>query len=171
MPFKITGASACQMTGPVGRTKSQVPGDRPTVDMEARVRRKASPGSRGYCRKPAASGWRLRRSRARGVQERPELVLRERRSESPMISRQGGLGRAWLPVEHHDGIGTNRSKRGGHPNDQEPEIGLVEIDVRAEQLDRSSAARLWRREIDGRAPKVTQWSPTSDQPSGPILTA
>jgi len=55
--------------------------------------------------------------------------------QQPDDFRQAGLGRGWLSIERQDGIGTDGPDCGGHPDDQEAEIGLAEVHVGAEQLD------------------------------------
>ena len=53
-----------------------------------------------------------------------------------------------------DGIGSDGPDCGGHPDDQEAEIGLAEVDVGAEQLDRALAAGRGQGQVPRGAPKV-----------------
>jgi len=74
--------------------------------------------------------------------------------QQPDDLRQAGLGRAGLCVERQDGIGPDGPDCGGHPDDQEAKIGLAEVDVGAEQLDRAVAAGGGQGQVPRGAPKV-----------------
>jgi len=59
-----------------------------------------------------------------------------------------------LAVEDQDGIGADGPERGGHPDDQAPEIVVGDVDVVSEQLDRAVAAGHGERQVPVAAPKV-----------------
>ena len=84
---------------------------------------------------------------------------------------KGALGRALLAAQRQDGIGADGPDCGGHPDDQEAKIGLGEVDVGSEQLDRALAAGRGERKVPLGVPKVGGGLSTTDQPSGPNYSA
>ena len=67
---------------------------------------------------------------------------------------QRALGRALVTIKCQDRIRADGPEGGGHPDDQEAEIAIAEIDVRPEQVDRAIGGGNGKGQVPIRAAKM-----------------